>query len=126
MASEGKARIPSDKDGCRYNVAHIKWVDCDEWAIYKTYNTWEWETVEKILDHHPYVSDLPKNAHLKYMRRISKWAYTQARGDYGFMEFLFYRNIIPTSFKTREEMTRWILNHEEEIIEKWYKIKNRK
>lgn len=125
----GKAKIPSDKNGCRYNVAHTKCVDTngwDEWTIYKTYKTWDFETVEKVLDHRPYVSDLPKGAWLVSVHRLSKWAHSQPKSDWGFIEFCFYRNIIPTTFKTREELTAWVLKHEEEIVDKWYRVKNRK
>lgn len=85
------------------------------------------EKFDITLDHSPRRgSDIPKNAINIRSYRKDKWKHCQAHNDWGLMSFLFYRNIIPTTFKSREEMTSWIMKHNEEIANKWYKIKNRK
>lgn len=83
------------------------------------------EEVKKELDHRPHSGDIPKGAINVSVWRPNKRSYAQAKGDWDLMSFLFYRNIIPTTFKSREEMTSWILKHEEEIVKKWYKLKIR-
>lgn len=83
------------------------------------------EEVKKELKHRPHTGDIPKKAINISVWRPNKRNHSQARGDGDLMSFLFYRNIIPTTFKSREEMTSWILKHEEEIVKKWYKLKIR-
>lgn len=94
--------------------------------VYYTQRAWERKRITVELDHRPTYGDLPKGAELVSVYKANKWLYSQAKSDWDLMEFLFYRNIIPTTFKSREEMNKWLLKHEEMIVHKWYRIKNRK
>lgn len=125
LYKKGMIIPPEDKECC-YKVEVNPW---DKTIAYlNKYNKVPvTEKFEKILDHSPRRgSDIPKNAIHVSIWRKDKWRYSQARSDWGLMSFLFYRNIIPTTFSSREEMTSWILKHNEEIANKWFRIKNRK
>lgn len=115
---------PDNEWNRRYKVIPSPYGNWKE--VYYTQRVWERKRVTVELDHRPTYGDLPKGAELVSVYKANKWLYSQARGDYDLMEFLFYRNIIPTTFKSREEMNEWLLKHEEMIVHKWYRIKNRK
>lgn len=115
---------PDDEWNKKYKVVKCSWGDWED--IYCNQMVWERKRITVELDHKPTQKDLPKEAEFVSCYKTNKWLRSQAKSDWDLMEFLFYRNIIPTNFKTREEMNKWLLKHEEMIIHKWYKIKNRK
>lgn len=47
----------------------------------------------------------------------------QASGDWGLMEFLWYRKLIPTTFWGPKDLIEWLAAHEEEILLKWFKMR---
>lgn len=119
-------------DYCNYKDKKFNKIPCT-WRL--TYDIFPKVITENVyvsrnytyeLDHKPTQKDLPKDAEFVSCYKANKWLRSQAKSDWDLMEFLFYRNIIPTNFKTREEMNKWLLKHEEMIVHKWYKIKNRK
>lgn len=119
---EDGMEIPKDDEKYHWAVEPAEW---DKTFLYlNCYRKVIWgEEIKKEVHHKPHTGDIPKRA---IDVRVWRTGVTsQAKGDYWLMEFLFYRNLIPTTFKSREEMTSWILKHEEEIVKKWYKIQTR-
>ena len=78
------------------------------------------ERVTIILDHHPYVSDVPKDAGRVYFYKIRNHS-IPGRDDC-IMDFLFHRNLIPLDFTNRDQFISWLLKNEERIIRSWYKV----
>ena len=92
--------------------------------FHKHWTTWEptYKEVEKILDHHPLVSDIKAEAVDVSFRRTNWRQYTQASYDGELIEFLFHRNIIPNNFSTKDQLMKWLHKNEEKIIRSWYKV----
>lgn len=128
---DAKWNAPPQKWVLRYKpylgerlVSHVVWYTE---GVPPCTHTTEWEpvygdSVEKILDHHPYVSDVPKDAANIYFRRMNKWQYVQAKNDLNLIEFLFHRTMIPLTFKNPEEMVAWLRKNEEKILRSWFKV----
>lgn len=116
--------LPKSTKNVWYKIESF-WGD-EKPSIYKYERCWETAKDKILLDHKPTLSDLPKNAKFLYSCKSRKHTYTQAKSDWDLMEFLFYRNIIPTHFTSREDLNKWLYANEEKIVRKWYKIKNRK
>ena len=97
---------------------------------YDIFNTFYYETVysdkEFILDHHPYTSDVPRNAVAVKFYKRNEWKYVQAGNDWGLISFLIHRKLVPLSIQTEEELIKWLLKHEEKIVKTWFKILYRK
>lgn len=89
-----------------------------------TYMTYKRES--KVVNHKPLQSDLPEGAIFKryYRHRASNMSVYWY--DYNLIEFLFHRNIIPTTFNSKEELTNWLLRNENRIINSWYKVHSKK
>lgn len=47
----------------------------------------------------------------------------QANNDWNLMEFLWYRKIIPTTFWGPKDLIEWLTAHEEEILQKWFRMR---
>lgn len=112
-----------------HKEAHDDWVfnpNVGEYGrhFHKHWTTWEptYKEVEKILDHHPLVSDIKAEAVDVSFRRTNWRQYTQASYDGELIEFLFHRNIIPNNFSTKDQLMKWLRKNEEKIIRSWYKV----
>jgi len=90
----------------------------------ETYMTYKRES--KIVSHKPLWSDLPEGTILKRYYRHRKGNFSRYWYDYDLIDFLFHRNIIPTTFNSREELTNWLLKNENSIINSWYKVHSKK
>ena len=134
-------------NNCKLNHASKRWIiyyDKPDKEVFEYHDYWvpereEWVTYKEkhmnytrcsiVVNHKPRKTDIPKDAvFINFYRHYSlhNKPFNVYRRDSDLIEFLFYRNLIPTDFKSKSELVSWLLKNENYIVNTWHKIYSRK